>query len=104
MSVHAMLKRSQRRRNAFYRKARKTSKQCNLSFVDTVDLYRRMAGSKRVARLSARYGTTTLWGKAERRDRMPWISVPILLHVKNEIVGWRIFFNEDELLNASEHS
>jgi hypothetical protein len=97
-----MLKKSQQRRNEFYRKALITSRQCDLCFADTVDLYCRMAESKRIARLSKRYGTTVLWDEAEERGGMLWISVPVMLHVKNEIIGWRTFFDKDDLMNAPD--
>lgn len=99
-----MLKHSQRRRNAFYRKALKTAIKCNLRFEDTVDLYKRMANSKRIDRLAKRYGTTTQWDKAERHmEGIPWVSLPIILHVKNEIIGWRTFFSEEELETAPDN-
>jgi hypothetical protein len=96
-----MLKSSQRRRNAFYRKALITAQKCNLRFDDTIALYHRMADSKRIDRLSRRYGTATLWDKAERgMEGVCMISVPILLHVKQEIIGWRTFSNEHDFEHA----
>jgi hypothetical protein len=96
-----MLKSSRRRRNAFYRKALITAQKSNLRLDDTINIYHLMADSKRIERLSKRYGTTTQWDKAERGTEGPcMISVPILLHVKNEIIGWRTFPSEKDVAHA----